>query len=135
MAAYRDATSRVRQQGALLRATDMLDELDEYVVAQVMAPEQTILRRIIRQWRRLVSEEGGVVGRVEEVAPVANPYVVGNPVKGTLFVGREDIMRRLEELWAAEGQQNLVVGVTKMPSRCESERDTMVVALWHFSNN
>ena len=74
-----------------------------------MAPEQYILRRIIRQWRRLISEAGGEAGRLTEAGPVANPYVAGNPVEGNLFVGREDIMRRLEELWIGEGQKPSVV--------------------------
>jgi len=107
--AYQDSTSRVNQLAALARATDDLDDLDEYVTAQVMAPEQYILRRIIQQWRRLVSEAGGEVGRAEEIGPVANPYVAGNPVTGELFVGREDILRRLEELWGGEGQKPSVV--------------------------
>jgi len=109
IATYHDATSRVNQLAALARATDALDRLDEYVVAEVMAPEQYILRRIARQWRRLVSEAGGEVGRAEEVGPVANPYVAGNPVTGNLFVGREDILRRLEELWSGTGQKPSVV--------------------------
>jgi hypothetical protein len=109
VATYRDATSRVNQLAALARATDSLDALSDYVTAKVMTPEQYILRRIIRQWRRLVSEAGGQVGRAEEVGPVANPYVAGNPVTGNLFVGREDILRRLEELWGGEGQKPSVV--------------------------
>ena len=109
IATYQDATSRVNQLAALARATDALDRLDEYVVAEVMAPEQHILRRIVRQWRRLVSEAGGQVGRAEEIRPVANPYVVANPVIGDLFVGREDVLRRLEELWSGAGQCPSVV--------------------------
>jgi hypothetical protein len=106
---YSAATSRVNKQAALLRATDALKTLDEYVTAEVVPPEQTILQRIIRQWSDLIIEEGGEVGRDEIVEPVANPYVVGNPVTGDLFVGREDIMRRLEELWMVEGQRPSVV--------------------------
>ncbi len=99
MATFRDATSRVNQLAALARATDALDTLDEFVLAETYPPEQYLFRRIIRQWRRMVSEAGGAAGRIEIVAPVANPYVAGNPVTGALFVGREDVLRRLEELW------------------------------------
>ena len=38
-----------------------------------------------------------------------NPYVAGNPVIGELFVGREDIFRRLEELWAGSEQKPSIV--------------------------
>jgi hypothetical protein len=106
---YQDATSRVNQLAALARATDALDDLDEYVSAEVMAPEKYILQRIILHWRRMVSEVGGEVGRIEETGPVANPYIAGNPVIGQVFVGREDILRRLEELWSGVGQKPSVV--------------------------
>ena len=106
---YRDATSRVSKLAALARATAALDELDGYVGAEVMAPERAILRRIIRQWRLLVSEAGGQVGRIEITGPVPNPYVLAVPVQGDLFMGREGVLRRLEELWAGSGQKPSVV--------------------------
>ncbi len=109
VARHQNATSRVNKLTALARATDALNNLDKYVAAEVMAPEQAILHRIIRQWQRLVSEVIGEVGRADDFAPVANPYVIGNPVRGHLFVGREDILRELEELWAKEGQCSSVV--------------------------
>lgn len=108
IAAYQDATSRVNRQAALLRATDALDALDDEI-AEVVAPERFVLRRIIRQWRQLVSEAGGEVGRAQDAGPVPNPYVAGNPVVGDLFVGREDVLRRLEELWGHPGQVPSVV--------------------------
>jgi hypothetical protein len=49
------------------------------------------------------------MGFSKESGPVANPYVVGNPVIGNTFVGREDVLRRLEELWSKEGQSPSVV--------------------------
>jgi hypothetical protein len=39
------------------------------------------------------------VGEISITKPVTNPYVVGDPVQGNLFVGREDVLRQLEELW------------------------------------
>ena len=109
VAAYRDATSRVNRLAALARATDALEDLDAELQVEVVPPERYLLRRVIRQWRRLVSEAGGELGRAEVEGPVANPYVAGNPVAGELFVGREDVLRRLEELWARPGQCPSVV--------------------------
>lgn len=106
---YRDSTSRANKQAALLRATDALKELDQYVADNVVAPEQYLLRRIIRQWQALIIAEGGALGRAAELRPVANPYILNNPAEGERFVGREDVLRRLEELWSSEGQVPSVV--------------------------
>jgi biotin operon repressor len=109
IAIYRAATSRVSKLRSLARAIDALDDTDEFVEDQVDWPEQAILRRIIRQWRRLVSNVGGEIGRADEMKPVANPYVISNPVTGDLFAGRQGIMMRLEELWDGEGRKPSVV--------------------------
>jgi AAA+ ATPase superfamily predicted ATPase len=109
VANYQASTSKFNKQAALLRATDDLDALDKYVLAEVAIPEQTILRRIIRQWRGLVSAVGGTIGRVEIPKHIVNPYIAGNPVKDPLFVGREDVLTRLEELWGKPGQCDSVV--------------------------
>jgi hypothetical protein len=109
IAVYRDSSSRANRLAALARATDALKELNAYVQAEVMAPEWYLLRRIIGQWRDLITEPGGELGRMELVKPVENPYIYGNPVYGDLFVGREDILNRLEELWVGAGQKPSVV--------------------------
>ncbi len=38
-----------------------------------------------------------------------NPYVIGDPVEDNLFFGREDIMRRLEQLWVTSSHKQSVV--------------------------
>jgi WD40 repeat protein len=53
---YQAATTRVQQLATLAQITSALDVLDEDVVEQALVPEQAILRRIIRQWRWLVSQ-------------------------------------------------------------------------------
>ena len=106
---YQDSSSRANRMAALARATDALKTLDEYVQVEVMAPEQYLLQQIIRQWQALLISASGELGRAEEAGPVANPYIAGNPVSGELFVGREDILRRLEELWSGDGQKPSVV--------------------------
>ncbi len=49
------------------------------------------------------------MGEVAIIKPVVNPYMVGDPVQGNLFVGREDIIRQLEELWVMGHQLQSVV--------------------------
>jgi len=109
IATYQDSSSRVNQLAAIARATNTLDRADEFAKTEVFPPERAILRRIIRQWRKLVSEAGGEVGRAAIAEPVPNPYIAGNPVTGEKFVGREDILRRLEELWSKTEQCESVV--------------------------
>lgn len=46
----------------------------------------------------------GPIGEIDRAKPVDNPFVVGNPVTGALFVGREDILGQLEELWGNDPQ-------------------------------
>ena len=103
------ATSHANRFASLARAASMLDNLDRYVRDEVMPPDQAIVQRISRQWWRIISEASTQMGFSKESGPVANPYVVGNPVIGNTFVGREDVLRRLEELWAKEGQSPSVV--------------------------
>ncbi|HIK04805.1 MAG TPA: AAA family ATPase [Trichormus sp. M33_DOE_039] len=103
VATYQTATSQVNKLAALARASKNLDDLDKFLIA-VATPEKSLLRRIISQWRPLLTEASGKFGFLEITQPVANPYVIGNPVTGKIFVGREDIMRRLEELWMVAGQ-------------------------------
>jgi hypothetical protein len=39
--------------------------------------------------------------------PVKNPFVVGNPVTGMLFVGRDEIFLLLEELWGTDPRRQV----------------------------
>ncbi len=109
IAAYRDSTTQINKQAAILRATGTLEELEQYVTDEVFPPEQAILQEIIVKWRKLVTGESGIIGRATITKPVTNPYIAGNPVTGTLFVGREDIMRRLEEIWSKEKCESVVL--------------------------
>ncbi|NEU75889.1 helix-turn-helix domain-containing protein [Hassallia byssoidea VB512170] len=69
----------------------------------------TIIRLIASNWARSLQ---GVANKLEEISitkPVRNPYVVGNPVEGNHFVGREDVIRQLEEFWVMGHQLQSVV--------------------------
>jgi WD40 repeat protein/TM2 domain-containing membrane protein YozV len=109
VATYQASTSRVNQFEALARGTKILDDLAQYVANEVITPEKEILKRIIAQWKPILTDASGNLANQKDVAPVTNPYVLNNPVRGTLFVGREDIMRRLEELWRSEQSPSVVI--------------------------
>jgi len=103
------ASSRVNQLAALGRAIEGLEELRVFIAREVWSPEQVMLQMILQRWRSLVSGASGRLGQQVLSKRVANPYVAGNPVTGRLFVGRDDILRELEELWLSRGQVDSVV--------------------------
>jgi AAA+ ATPase superfamily predicted ATPase len=106
---YQNATSYANKQSAVLRANDILNSLNEYATNQIITPEKAIINGIIYEWRKLVSTEGGKLAGQGWLNPVRNPYMAGNPVTDSLFVGREDILRRLEELWMSPEQGESVI--------------------------
>jgi hypothetical protein len=61
--------------------------------------ERDLLVTIAKTWQEALLDVAGEVGEISITKPVTNPYVVGDPVEGNLFVGREDVLRQLEELW------------------------------------
>jgi hypothetical protein len=42
-------------------------------------------------------------------SPIANPYVVSNPVTGSLFVGRAGILNRIGEVWSAKAHPDSII--------------------------
>ncbi|MFM9101860.1 MAG: AAA family ATPase, partial [Cyanobium sp.] len=103
------ASSRLNQLAAFARATEALEELGPFIEETVVVPEKVLLLRIREHWRSLVAESGGRLGQQVQQQRVVNPYVAGNPVKGGLFVGREEILGQLEELWLKSGQVDSLV--------------------------
>jgi hypothetical protein len=71
--------------------------------------ERDLLVTIAQTWQEALLNVAGEVGEISITKPVTNPYVVGDPVEGNLFVGREDILRQLEELWVMGHQLQSVV--------------------------
>ncbi|WP_392532002.1 hypothetical protein [Nostoc sp. C117] len=49
------------------------------------------------------------MGEIFIIKPVINPYVVGDPVQGHLFVELEDVIRQLKELWVMGNQLQSIV--------------------------
>uniref|UniRef100_UPI0026083AB3 AAA family ATPase n=1 Tax=uncultured Nostoc sp. TaxID=340711 RepID=UPI0026083AB3 len=71
--------------------------------------EQGLIIGIAQTWKESLLQITGEVGEISITKPVINPYVVGDPVQGHLFIGREDIIRQLEELWVMGNQLQSVV--------------------------
>ncbi|NEP08714.1 MAG: ATP-binding protein [Symploca sp. SIO2C1] len=71
--------------------------------------EKDLIIDIAETWQEALLQIAGEVGEIVITKPVRNPYTIGDPVEGNLFIGREDIMRELEELWLTNHQVQSVV--------------------------
>ncbi|MEH1858609.1 MAG: ATP-binding protein [Nostoc sp.] len=89
---------------ALGKLTKILNQADTLPQA-----EQGLIIDIAQTWQKSLLQITGEVGEISITKPVVNPYVVGDPVQGHLFVGREDIIRQLEELWVMGNQLQSIV--------------------------
>jgi AAA+ ATPase superfamily predicted ATPase len=89
---------------ALGELTNILDKSNTLSEA-----EQGLIVDIAQTWKEALLRVTSKVGEISITKPISNPYVVGNPVQENLFVGREDILRWLEELWAMRHQRQSVV--------------------------
>ncbi|MFO5491192.1 MAG: ATP-binding protein, partial [Cuspidothrix sp.] len=102
------SVSRVFRSSALNRAlgelTTILNTADTLPKA-----EKKLIIDIANNWQQELLQITGEVGEIVINERVNNPYVIGDPVMGNLFIGREDIIRRLEELWLRGIQLQSVV--------------------------
>lgn len=67
IAAYCDAANRQTQLSILAHATGVLNDLNEYVVKEVIAPEQYLLCRVIHQWQQIIIAAIGDLGKLEPI--------------------------------------------------------------------
>lgn len=108
---YLNASSDKNKKDPLTRAINTLKDLEANVdtVNAEAVPEINLIKRIIVQWNQLIIKQGAELAQVPETKPISNPYVAGNPVRGDLFVGREDIMTKLKNKWIERNQLASVV--------------------------
>ncbi|RZM81950.1 TIR domain-containing protein [Leptolyngbya iicbica] len=95
------AFSSNRALGELQNILDYIDDVPE--------AERGVIEEIVKQWRNALLDMATSGGEQTITTPVQNPYIVGDPVEGNLFVGREDVLRQLEELWLMGQQMQSVV--------------------------
>ncbi|NER24266.1 MAG: ATP-binding protein [Symploca sp. SIO1C2] len=102
------SVSRTARSFAFNRA---LGELTNVLKNQDTLPkaEKDLIIDIVLTWGNALIEVAGEVGEIAITEPIRNPYIIGDPVEGNLFVGREDIIRQLEELWLNNYQVQSVV--------------------------
>ncbi|MBD1859465.1 MULTISPECIES: AAA family ATPase [Leptolyngbya] len=103
-----NAASRTARAFASNRALGDLNSILE-APDQLPKAERKLILSIARTWRDSLLKSVGEIGRIEILKPVQNPYIAGDPVEGSLFVGRDDILKQLEELWFMSDRLQSVV--------------------------
>ena len=71
--------------------------------------ERNLIISIAENWQDALLCIASEVGDITINKPVRNPYIVGDPVENNLFVGRDEVIRQLEELWVYGQQLQSVV--------------------------
>jgi hypothetical protein len=102
------ATSKSERAFALTRAIGQLIEILDNANRLPQA-EKDLIVDIAQSWKKALGYIAQDVGNISITKPVKNPYVIGDPVEGDLFVGREDIMRQLKEQWVMSSQPQSVM--------------------------
>lgn len=82
----------------ILDKSETLPEAERYLIIDIAKNWQSALLRITEE-----------IGNISITKKVINPYIIGDPVIGKQFVGRKDIINRLEELWVSTSQLQSVV--------------------------
>ncbi|WP_445631381.1 ATP-binding protein [Nostoc sp. DSM 114167] len=104
----KDSSSRSARAFALSRAIGELKSLrDKYYILPEL--ERELINKIAINWSVALMDVATEVGQVRIDHRVANPYIVGDPVQGNLFIGREDVIKQLQELWVLGYQLQSVV--------------------------
>ena len=89
---------------ALAEVNEILTEIE-----QIPRAERELVRAIATTWLNLLLNTTAEVGQAAPTKPVRNPYIIGDPVPGNRLVGRDDVLRRLEELWYGSASPPSVV--------------------------
>ncbi|MBP0022029.1 MAG: AAA family ATPase, partial [Cyanobacteria bacterium SBLK] len=90
-----------RSQGELKQILDTPENLPE--------AERELILDIARSWLDALLNIASEIGNIEINQPVTIPYIIGDPVEGKNFIGREDIMRELESYWIHAAKPHSVV--------------------------
>jgi len=101
----------LNRSAAIGRAVADLTRLLETGATVCPEPEWTLIKVIVGKWRDIFSKAGGAVGEEVLRQPVLNPYegYSGLPVTGSTFVGRADIMKKIENHWVTQGQPGTII--------------------------
>jgi hypothetical protein len=107
-------TNRLARSSALNRAIGELQEIininsETPNPQQVPKAERKLILDIVKTWQTELHNIAKDIGQIIINEPIPIPYVIGSPVEGQLFAGREDILRELQELWGSVNKLQSVI--------------------------
>jgi hypothetical protein len=92
------STSQYACHLAISRALAEIDNLLEYS-EKSNNPEKKLISEIAMSWQSKLQQAPREFIKLAILKPINNPYTIGDPVQGAAFIGREDIINQLAELW------------------------------------
>ncbi len=112
--AYQAASGELARRDHINEALSALERVRRMAVESpdVPQPFAALLLLVSERWYQMVADERDRLLALRSVAPLEDFYVVGLPLTpgaGRLFVGRDEIFRRLEELFRNPFQKGPVV--------------------------
>ncbi len=94
---------------ALNRIIGELRDITDQQAANLYQAETLLILSIVVTWADISASIAGTVGTVTITQPIPNPYIIGDPVIGKRFVGREDILRELQSMWSGDNLSSVVL--------------------------
>jgi hypothetical protein len=109
------------------------NDLLQYIQEHTLPPERAIFVKAVRGWQAIIAEEQSKLGLAvlksmthadrqaisatkliakiwrRPLTPFPNPYIAGNPVSPPLFIGRQDVLSRIDEIWAAKSNPDSII--------------------------
>ncbi|MFM6511540.1 MAG: AAA family ATPase [Microcystis panniformis] len=109
MALVQGSYSQQTRSLALNRIIGKLIDITDQQAATLPSAEKALILSIAEKWAKISTSIAGTVGTVTITQPIPNPYIIGDPVIGKRFVGREDILRELQSMWSGDNLSSVVL--------------------------
>jgi len=109
MALVKGSYSQQTRSLALNRIIGELIDIADQQATTLPQAEKELIFSIVLKWLKISASIAGTVGTVTITQPIPNPYIIGDPVIGKRFVGREDILRELQSMWSGDNLSSVVL--------------------------
>jgi len=109
MALVQRSYSQQTRSLALNRIIGELRDISDQQAANLPQAEKELILSMAEKWAKISTSIAGTVGTVTITQRIPNPYIIGDPVIGKRFVGREDILGELQSMWSGDNLSSVVL--------------------------